>query len=249
MASPVASLKQPLLPRHNKDDVKDTPKALETAIAFAVFIAVRSFHPIIIDISKTDGKLPYGKATPCVVNSAVDIAIGTAATVFDGAPRPPWPNATFNPAKPHETLEPLINDFFKEVSWNRSKGANTDRVKNASEAVLGQTVRIKNLEKKAELNGRCGVCIGFEKDQDRYVIRLITGGVESDVALRDQNFSILKPKLCKSMVKVHGLQSKPELNGRYGFVDEFLRENERYRVFLPAGGLGRAQFRRQKRSD
>lgn len=21
----------------------------------------------------------------------------------------------FNPAKPHETLEPLINDFFKEV--------------------------------------------------------------------------------------------------------------------------------------
>lgn len=139
----------------------------------------------------------------------------------------------FNPAKPHETLEPLINDFFKEVSWNRSKGANTDRVKNASEAVLGQTVRIKNLEKKAELNGRCGVCIGFEKDQDRYVIRLITGGVESDVALRDQNFSILKPKLCKSMVKVHGLQSKPELNGRYGFVDEFLRENERYRVFLP----------------
>ena len=25
---------------------KDTPKALETAIAFAVFIAVRSFHPV-----------------------------------------------------------------------------------------------------------------------------------------------------------------------------------------------------------
>eukprot|EP00435_Cladocopium_sp_Y103_P022127 s1687_g5.t1 len=139
----------------------------------------------------------------------------------------------FNPAKPHETLEPLINDFFKEVSWNRSKGANSDRVKNASEAVLGQTVRIKNLEKKAELNGRCGVCIGFEKDQDRYIVRLITGGVESDVALRDQNFSILKPKLRGALVQVQGLQSKPELNGRYGFVDEFLRENERYRVFLP----------------
>lgn len=139
----------------------------------------------------------------------------------------------FNPAKPHETLEPLINDFFKEVSWNRSKGANSDRVKNASEAVLGQTVRIKNLEKKAELNGRCGVCIGFEKDQDRYIVRLITGGVESDVALRDQNFSILKPKLRGTLVQVQGLQSKPELNGRYGFVDEFLRENERYRVFLP----------------
>lgn len=87
MASPVASLKQPLLPRHNKDDVKDTPKALETAIAFAVFIAVRSFHPIIIDISKTDGKLPYGKAIPCVVNSAVDIAIGNSlALILGGMP-------------------------------------------------------------------------------------------------------------------------------------------------------------------
>jgi len=139
----------------------------------------------------------------------------------------------FNPAKPHETLEPLINDFFKEVTWNRSKGANSDRVKDCSETILGQTVRIKNLEKKAELNGRCGVCIGYEKDQDRYVVRLITGGVESDVALRDQNFSVLKPKMCGSLVQLKGLQSRPELNGRYGFVDEFLRENERYRIFVP----------------
>jgi len=83
----MSSLKQPLLPRH-KDEVKDTAsRALETAFAFAVFIAVRSFHPIIIDISKTDGKLPYGKATPCVVNSAVDIVIGNSlALLFGGMP-------------------------------------------------------------------------------------------------------------------------------------------------------------------
>jgi len=83
----MSSLKQPLLPRH-KDEVKETAsRALETAFAFAVFIAVRSFHPIIIDISKTDGKLPYGKATPCVVNSAVDIAIGNSlAFLFGGLP-------------------------------------------------------------------------------------------------------------------------------------------------------------------
>lgn len=139
----------------------------------------------------------------------------------------------FNPSKPHDTLEPLINDFFKEISWNRSKGANSDRIKDASEAVLGQTVRIKNLEKKPELNGRCGVCVGFDKGAQRYVLRLITNGVESDVALKEQNFSILKPKLLGSMVQIKGLQSKPELNGRYGFVDEFLRENERYRIFVP----------------
>merc|ERR1719419_1829218 len=35
------------------------------------------------------------------------------------------------------------------------------------------------------------------------------------------------------MVRVKDLESKPELNGRYGFVDAFLRENERYMVLLP----------------
>ena len=68
--------------------------------------------------------------------------------------------------------------------------------------MLGQTVRIKNLEKKAELNGRldirqtvisantsrcelrCGVCIGYEKEQDRYIVRLIMGGVETEFALK-----------------------------------------------------------------
>jgi len=139
----------------------------------------------------------------------------------------------FDPSKPHETLEQLINDFFKEVTWNRGKGANTERINAASKAVLGQTVRIQNLEKKAELNGRCGVCIGYEKEQQRYVIRLISSGVEMDVALKEPNLSVLKPKLLGSMVQLKGLQSKPELNGRYAFVDEFLRENERYRVFVP----------------
>lgn len=139
----------------------------------------------------------------------------------------------FNPSKPLLTMEPLICDFFKEVSWSRGKGANAERISAASETVLGATVRLKELEKKPELNGRCGVCIGFEKDKDRYIIRLINSGVETDIALRHTNFSILKPKLLGAMVRLKGLVSKPELNGRYALVDEFLRENERYRVFLP----------------
>lgn len=138
----------------------------------------------------------------------------------------------FNPKKPEEFMEALISDFFKEVSWNRS---NRDDVitKGISENVLGQTVRLKNIEKKPELNGRCGVCIGYDKDASRYRVRLITGGVETDLALKEDCVSILKPKLLNAMVQIKGLESKPELNGRYGFVDEFLRENERYRVFLP----------------
>lgn len=83
-----SNLKEPLLPRHTAHVSKvEKPGAGQTAFAFAVFIAVRSFHPIIIDISKTDGKLPYGKATPCVINSAVDIVIGNSlAFLLGGMP-------------------------------------------------------------------------------------------------------------------------------------------------------------------
>lgn len=83
------SLQEPLLPKHataNKSEIKtqDRQRLFQTSLAFACFVAVRSFHPIIIDISKTDGKLAYGKATPCVVNSAVDIVIGNLLALLIG---------------------------------------------------------------------------------------------------------------------------------------------------------------------
>jgi hypothetical protein len=139
----------------------------------------------------------------------------------------------FNPSKPHETMTDLLGDFVKEVSWNRGKQSQEGASDGVSEAVLGQTVRLKNLEKKPELNGRCGVCIGYDKSTDRYLARIITDGVEQDISLKQTSFSILKPRLLNQIVRVKGLEKKPELNGRYGFVDEFLREAERYRVFLP----------------
>jgi len=137
-----------------------------------------------------------------------------------------------NPNKPGEVLKELITEFFKEVSWNRS-AIDRERTADVSETILGQTVRLKDLEKKPELNGRCGVCVGYDKDQSRYHVRLITNGVESDIALKQHNFSILKPKMLYNMVRIKDLTSKPELNGRYGLVDAFLRETERYRVLVP----------------
>jgi len=60
------------------------PSKVATIFAFACFVAVRSFHPIIVDMSKTDGKLPYAKASPCVINSAVDILVGNAIAFMMG---------------------------------------------------------------------------------------------------------------------------------------------------------------------
>jgi len=80
-------LTEPLLPRFSgskKPKVNCSQQAVATALAFACFVAVRSVHPIVIDISKTDGKLPYGKATPCVINSAVDIIVGNGLAFLIG---------------------------------------------------------------------------------------------------------------------------------------------------------------------
>jgi len=142
-----------------------------------------------------------------------------------------------NPHKPGVMFRELVSDFFKEISWNRS--SLDKELTDLSEAVLGQTVRLKNLEKKPEMNGRCGVCVGYDKEQARYRIRLITAGVESDIALKQNCFSVLKPRLFGELVQIKDLTSKPELNGRYGFADAFLRETERYRVLVPdRPGLG-----------
>lgn len=84
-----SGLEEALLPKPNVAGKKNSasPSLGRTAFAFGVFVVVRSFHPIVIDISKTDGKLPYGKATPCVINSAVDVVIGNLiAFLLGGLP-------------------------------------------------------------------------------------------------------------------------------------------------------------------
>lgn len=78
-------LKEPLLPTSNTKKAKDGGRSKwVTAGAFLCFVAVRSFHPIVIDMSKEGGKLPYGKATPCVINSAVDIVVGNLLAFLTG---------------------------------------------------------------------------------------------------------------------------------------------------------------------
>lgn len=83
------ALKEPLLPKYanGSNGAAKEPGTAKVAIAFVLFVAVRSFHPIVIDISKTDGKLPYGKATPCVINSAVDIIVGNLLAYLYGGVR------------------------------------------------------------------------------------------------------------------------------------------------------------------
>jgi len=84
-----AELNQPLLGKPSPPETRVRPKKniWKTIGCFVIFVAVRSFHPIVIDHSKTDGKLPYGKATPCVINQLVGVIAGNAiALMHQGMP-------------------------------------------------------------------------------------------------------------------------------------------------------------------
>merc|ERR1712151_1131163 len=104
--------------------------------------------------------------------------------------------------KPQETLEALIYDFIKDVSWNRNSSSSSH---DCSSNVLGQTVRLNGLEKRPELNGKCGVCVGYDQAAMRYLTRLNLDGIETDLSLREQNITVLKPKLVRTVVQIKGL--------------------------------------------
>jgi hypothetical protein len=81
-------LKQSLLPQHTANSpaqASDSGKsAVGTIMCFSIFVFSRSVHPIIVDISKTDGQMMYGKATPILINSFADIIIGNGIALMMG---------------------------------------------------------------------------------------------------------------------------------------------------------------------
>lgn len=120
-----SSLNEPLLPTKQPKTTAKGPRLVATAGAFICFVVVRSAHPIVIDISKTDGTLPYGKATPCVVNSAVDVVLGNLVAFLlhgtDGL-RACWDPV---PLKIFSSIAVLyaFGDFLEMVSMSVMGGA------------------------------------------------------------------------------------------------------------------------------
>lgn len=137
----------------------------------------------------------------------------------------------FEPDAPHAMLEELLGEMTRHILWNRTPAYTA---KGAAASVLGQTIRIKGLEKRPELNERYGLCVGHDNDTGRYRVRISVSGEANEVALKDSNFSVLKHRLVGCLARLRSLHARPELNGQVGFVDEFLRDTERYRVFVPS---------------
>eukprot|EP00439_Symbiodinium_sp_Y106_P018818 s9348_g2.t1 len=89
----------------------------------------------------------------------------------------------------------------------------------------GHQVTIHGLSSSATHNGKTGQIRGFEQTRRRYEVQLDDG---TNISVRPENLT----QLCT--VTVHGLTSKPELNGRSGRIVGMDNTSGRYVVMVQA---------------
>ncbi|CAK9003905.1 unnamed protein product [Durusdinium trenchii] len=90
----------------------------------------------------------------------------------------------------------------------------------------GEMVIVHSLNKAKEHNGKRGHVGGFDPQRCRYEIRLEDGPV---IHVRPENITQ------QSTVTIHGLNSKPELNGKTAQIVSFDPATKRYVVLVNAG--------------
>lgn len=89
-------------------------------------------------------------------------------------------------------------------------------------------VALANLESQPRLNGKEGTIIAWNENKERYSVYIMD---ESRVGSFKPNNVILRPG---TVGKIVGLNSKPELNNRFGTVKEWIPESNRYDVQVSA---------------
>ena len=114
----------------------------------------------------------------------------------------------------------------------------TDETMSVKPANLLQHVHVKlhGLESKPEWNGQRGTIIAWDPTKERYNIYVM--GLQRAISLKPGN-CILDNGTC---AKITGLQSKPDLNDKWGKILKFTAETGRYDVQLSAGKILRLKL-------
>merc|ERR1719320_599447 len=101
----------------------------------------------------------------------------------------------------------------------------------ASSLCVGATARIDGLQGAVALNGQSGECVQFDAAKGRWLVRLEKGGAEK--LLRPENLrAVLKHG---SLVRLLGLTSAPQLNGRRAVCTAWDSSRQRWRVRVEGG--------------
>merc|ERR1712045_732499 len=87
-------------------------------------------------------------------------------------------------------------------------------------------VRIHDIKGQPELNGKTGTILTWIPSKERY--NIYVSALKKAVSLKPANV-VLDNGVVGQII---GLQSKPELNGKFGTVKEWIRETNKYNIQL-----------------
>ena len=90
----------------------------------------------------------------------------------------------------------------------------------------GTIVSLKDLSSKPEYNGDRGVVRGHDAQKKRYLVELEDSENGESLSVKPENL------LQHVHVKLHDIQSQPELNGKTGTVITWCQTKERYNIYV-----------------
>eukprot|EP00584_Thalassiosira_punctigera_P025756 CAMPEP_0172560200 /NCGR_PEP_ID=MMETSP1067-20121228/87517_1 /TAXON_ID=265564 ORGANISM="Thalassiosira punctigera, Strain Tpunct2005C2" /NCGR_SAMPLE_ID=MMETSP1067 /ASSEMBLY_ACC=CAM_ASM_000444 /LENGTH=364 /DNA_ID=CAMNT_0013349945 /DNA_START=95 /DNA_END=1189 /DNA_ORIENTATION=+ len=96
-------------------------------------------------------------------------------------------------------------------------------------------VTIHDIQSQPELNGQTGTVITWFPTKGRY--NIYVASMKKVVSLKPGNV-VLETGI---VARVNGLESRPELNGKWGTIKEWIRDSNKYNVQLSAGQIIRVK--------
>jgi len=96
-------------------------------------------------------------------------------------------------------------------------------------------VKIHDIQSQRELNGRTGTVITWCSDKERY--NIYVASLKKVVSLKPANV-VLETGV---VARVNGVESRPELNGVWGTIKDWIQDSNKYDVQLSAGQIIRVK--------
>lgn len=103
-------------------------------------------------------------------------------------------------------------------------GSNRRQPKRYNAIPTGTTVSLKGLISKPEKNGDRGEVLDYDASTERYFVRI----EDSDETLKVRPSNLLQ----HVHVRIHGLESRADLNGQKGTVLAWDESKERYNIYV-----------------
>lgn len=96
-------------------------------------------------------------------------------------------------------------------------------------------VTVHDIQSMPELNGKTGTVITWLSDKERY--NIYVASLKKVVSLKPGNV-VLEPGV---VARVNGLGSRPELNGKWGTIKEWIKESNKYDVQMSSSQIIRVK--------